>query len=74
MKLPLWVKGRDGKWHRFPYEALTQLPDGRYGMHQFPPKALIKLCEETGWDIHHFFDYSINMDALILKDRAGEEK
>ncbi len=74
MKLPLWVKDRNGKYHRFPYEALTW-QDGRYIVEHRDLAPFLELCEATGWDIHQFFDYSINSinwGSLVLKEKAGE--
>lgn len=72
--IPLWVKARNGKYHRFPYEALQTLADGRKGL-QLPldhnyhteTNVFLKLCEDTSWDLNHFFDYSVNLDAYVLK-------
>lgn len=80
MKLPLWVKDKNGKWHRFPYEALVTLSNGRLGVdmhnHRSSLAPFVVLSDEMGTNIWHFFDYSPNMDAYILKgqDRPGRKK
>jgi hypothetical protein len=77
MKLPLWVKDRGGKWHRFPYETLTW-KDGRYIIHHDDIGPLLKLCDAAGWDLHQFCKYDNDHDLpwgyLVLKEAAGEEK
>lgn len=71
MKMPLWTKGKDGKWHRFPYEHLAQLADGRYALPNGGSLLIFhNLCEETGWGMNHWFVYSIAMDAFILKEET----
>jgi hypothetical protein len=77
MKLPLWVKGRDGKWHRFPYETLTW-ENGRYVIHHDDIGPLLKLCDATGWPLHQFCSYDNDHGQpwgyLVLKEKAGEDK
>jgi len=75
MKLPLWVKGRDGKWHRFPYEALITLDNGKLGIKAvfgIIDLGIIDLCEATGWDAGQWFDYNISLDAYVLKEKVGK--
>jgi len=79
MKLPLWCKGRTGEYHRFPYEILQTLPNGKLGISYHHPSSwdkangiLAKLYADTGWHPGHFFEYDYNMDAYVLKGEPGK--
>ena len=70
MKLPLWYKDRNGKWHNFPYDMLTTDRYGRLGI------AGWTAMNHPDWDlfrdgilIRQYFDYHPQTDRWLLKEK-----
>jgi hypothetical protein len=69
MKLPLWVKDKEGKWKVFPYvDLLTTLPDGRLAI-----SWLDVVHKDRAWEAYHVFNdkfhYEAGIDSYVLKER-----
>ena len=69
MKLPLWIKTRNGKWIRLPYELLNHDKFGR------PTVSAVDIVLHDRWwelvsqtDWSQLFTYEASLDVYFLKE------